>query len=298
MDPVSVAVVTIVGLSAVAGGMYAWIWPRSRRERVVHDFAAKRQLVLHGDAAGLAERLLVATRRGRFLGGQLGVVTVFGAWWATRTHAVGLSWGGVFVASSAAGFLLPQVTGTLGAALAARRAHPEDGAHRVAHVPAPSLDDYLPPLMRWYPAALLAVSGVAVAAVIVTWPHLAPMSVGRRGLAGAWLASLAAIAATELAARAVVRMPRRAASPAALAVHDEITSDLVVVVIAGALGPGLLLGLVATAVAPAGFVAGCWLSLVPALAETRRRHRVRDRLWRLSTTHPGVASAMPPEGAP
>lgn len=276
-----VVLVTTVGVVAVAAGVHAWLWPQARRDRVVRDFAAKRGLGLDTEAALMAERLLVATRRGRFVGAELGIVAVGVAWWASRTLAVSVSPGLAFVAGFALYQVIPQVTATLGAALAMRRAAPETGDRRVAHLPVPSLGDFLPPLTRWFPVALLAMSGVAAGVAVLTGPTPipAPFSIGGRGLAAAWVAGLVAVAASELAARVVVRMPRPATSAAALAVQDEITGDLVTVIIIGALGPGLLLGLVASAVAPAAAVIGCWVVAVPALAERRRRRQVRDRLW-------------------
>ena len=288
--------VTTVGVISVVGGVHAWLWPQARRDRVVRDFALKRGMVLDTEAALLAERLLVATRRGRFVGAELGIVAVGGAWWASRTLALDVSLGLAFVAGFALYQAIPQVTATLGAALAMRHAAPETGDRRVAHLPVPSLGDFLPPLMRWSPVALLAVSGVAVGVAVITWPVPIPAgySIGRRGLAAAWVVGLVAVAAAELAARVVVRMPRPATSAAALAVQDEITGDLATVIIVGALGPGLLLGLVASAVAPAAAVIGGWVVIVPALAEHRRRRRVRDRLWGMTVAH---GSTVAPAGA-
>ena len=65
MDVVFVLFVAINAVITVVHGGFAWIWPRSRRDRVVRDFAASRSLVLDADAAALAERLLVAGRKGR-----------------------------------------------------------------------------------------------------------------------------------------------------------------------------------------------------------------------------------------
>ena len=301
VDTFVVVVGTILVVETIGFGLYACVWPETRRQRLVWDFAAKRGLMLDAEATSLAERLLVASQRGRFLGASLGMAAMFGTWSATRSLAVGVSPGGAVWASFALCYVIPQVTGTFGAAFAGRRAAPDARDHRVAHLPAPSLGDYLPPLMRWSSAALLAASGVAVGTAILTWPSMEPTvpSIGRRSLAATWLACLVAVAATEVAARVVVRMPRPARSPAALAVQDEITGNLLVVVIHGVLGPGLVLGLLASAIGPAALMVGCWAVAVPALAEHRRRRRVRQQLWRVTpATGPTVSPHVAPEAAP
>jgi hypothetical protein len=72
-----------------------------------------------------------------------------------------------------------------------------------------------------------------------------------------------------------------------------------VVVIHGVLGPGLVLGLLASAIGPAALMVGCWAVAVPALAEHGRRRRVRQQLWRVTpATGPTVSPHVAPEAAP
>jgi hypothetical protein len=76
-------------------------------------------------------------------------------------------------------------------------------------------------------------------------------------------------------------------------VRDEIAGDLVVVVVAGAMGPAIVCAYVAQAIVP---VAGGLASLLvafPLVLEHRRRRRVRERLWT-----PGPSPALTPDTAP
>lgn len=282
------AVGGILMVELIAFGLHACLWPQTRRTRLVHSFAADRRLVLDPHAARLAERLLIAVRRGQFLGTTLGIAGVGATWWATRSSATGVSVGAGLIVGMALLPMIPQVAGTAGAVLASRNAAPSVGDRRVAHLRARSLEDLLPPLMRWYPVALLAASGVAVAGAILAGRASAPgaFAIGRRGMVAGWVACLVAVVVTELASRLVIAVPRTAASPAALAVQDEIASDLAVVVVHGALGSGLLLGVLASGIAPAAVVAGCWAGIVPAFVEHRRKRRVRERLWEVPAARP------------
>jgi hypothetical protein len=287
-------VVAVVVVATVGHGLFAWIWPQTRRDRVVRAFAAGRGLVLDEPGRAMAERLLMARRRGHFVGATVGSAAILGASWGVHELGLFRHWAAA-IAGIALAVPIPQVAGTLGATAALRRAVPDAGDTRVAHVSAPSLDDFLPTLMRWYSVVLLAVSGLAVGVSLLV-PASGPLlPIGRRGLVAGWLASACAVAAAELAARVVLRAPRPASSPAALAVQDEITGDLVAVVIAGALGPALVLGHAVSGIVPAAAGLSAWLGVFPVVAEGRRRRRVGQRLWR---TPAAAGSAPRPPGAP
>ena len=143
-------------------------------------------------------------------------------------------------------------------------------------------------------------SGVCLALDVATDP------LGRRGLAIGWAVGVATVAATELAARILVRAPHAASTPAVLAVRDELMSDLVTVVLMGAVGPSLLCIFVAGRILPEAGLATAALVLLPLLLmETQRRRRVRERLWAAghrpgpSNDGPGsVGGPLVPEPAP
>ena len=277
----TIVAVAAGGLAVV--GVQAWRWPPARRRILVGAFAGSRSLVLDAEAAALAERLLIVGRKGRFVGVAAAVVAITGAVLVlgeTRSFAAPLAW----IAVSNAG---SQIAATLAAGVAMRRAGcaaPRRG---------PPLRAPPPGLARRRPAAghALVVGGPARAGSRRHRPCLAagvavePLS--RRELAVSLALSAATVAAAELAARFLARAPLPAGSPAALAVCDEIRSDLATVVLAGMVGPMLLCIFVAGRILPeAGAATVVLLALPIAVMEQRRRRRVRERLW------PVAASAL------
>jgi hypothetical protein len=278
----------VVAVLAVSGA-FMYVWPQGRRTRLARRFAADRSLVLDAESTALAERILVAGRRGRFVG-VLVVTAVAGAFLLAPGELLA-GW------SSVVFVILPNIgasiAGTLMSALAIRRAStPSRGGRRYAHLPTPTLDDLVPPLMRWWSALVLAHATVVVAIVLAFDGDAEPF--GRRGLALGWAISVAAVVATELTARVVIRTPQTAASPTALALWDEVAAELASVVVAGAIAPILLCVFAASRILPEAGVATVGVVMLPLVwMEFRRRRWVRERLWR--TPPPaGVAAGGPP----
>lgn len=272
----------------VACAVTALVWTPTRRTHVVREFAATRSLVLDTDAAALAERLIIAGRRGRFAGALIAVAVSVGVFSVLDAPDRDL----VFVGMLVGGYVVAQLAASLGTALAMHRAAPADrGQVRLAHLPTPSIDDFLPPVMRWWSVAALAVSTLALGAHI-GFGGLS-YGLGSRSYAVGWAVGATGVAATELAGRLLVRAPQPAGSPTELAVRDEITSDQLAVVVAGAFGPTLICVHVVSAVVPVvGGLSGVLICL-PAVMENQRRRRVRERLWT-----PRPSSALPADGAP
>ncbi len=280
---VALGVIVAVGLPLV-GFVSA-----ARRERVGRDYAASRSIVLDPDAHALAGRLVLAVRRGRYIG----AVVVLAAGYLLVIRPADLMHPGFGHIATPVGmyvgsFLAGATAGTV-AVWRAGRALPGDV--RVAHLRAPRLGDFLPPLLRWWPAVTLGSTTVAVAAFLVTAPHPAPPS--RAALVAGWAVSLAGVIAAEALAQIVIRAPRVATSHAALALRDEITGDLAAVVAAGAFGPTMVIASVAAAVNPAAEIAVVVLIALPAVLETRRRQHVRNGLWRAPTPRLARGDATP-----
>jgi hypothetical protein len=148
--------------------------------------------------------------------------------------------------------------------------------------------------MRWWSAGLLGLATVGTAVCLAAGVDVDPLSGSE--LAVCLAVSSATVGAAELAARFLARAPLPARSPAALAVCDEVRSDLATVVLAGMLGPMLLSLFVASRILPeAGIVTVVLLVLPVAVMEQRRRRRVRERLW---PTAPFGAGAGPAAEAP
>jgi len=246
-----------------------------RRRRLGRDYAATRSIVLEPDAYAVAGRLVLAFRRGRYVG----AVAVLAAGYLIVIRPADLMHPGFgYLATLIAMHVGSFLVGTAAGAVAIWRAgRALAGDVRVAHLRAPRLGDFLPPLLRWWPAAMLTCSTAAVAAFLVTAPHPAPP--GRAALMAGWAVSLAGVLGAEGLAQIVIRAPRVAMSHGALAVRDEITGDLAAVVSAGAFGPGIVCAYVAGIAVPGAAGIGTLLVVIPALLETRRRQHVRNRLW-------------------
>lgn len=272
---IGVVVAIVAGILTVQA-VLAWRWPPDRRRILVGSFAGSRSLVLDAEAAALAERLLIAGRKGRFLGAVAAVAGMLGAWLVVGSMS-GLVASTAFIVASNAG---SQVAATVASALAMGRAARHDAGEgaRYAHLPPTSLDDLLPPLMRWWSAGMLGLAAVGIATCLVAGVDVAPL--GRRELVVGLVIGAAAVVGTEVAARFLASAPLPARSPASLAVCDEIRSDLASVVVAGMIGPMFLCIFVAGRILPeAGAAAGLLLVLPIAMMEGQRRRRVRERLW-------------------
>jgi hypothetical protein len=278
---IGVVVAIVAGILAVQA-VLAWRWPPDRRRILVGSFAGQRSLVLDAEAAALAERLLIAGRKGRFVGAGASVVVILGIWLVVGPRSGLVASTAFLVVHNAGG----QVAAAVVSAVAMRRATRRDAGDgpRYAHLPPTSLDDVLPPLMRWWSVGLLGLAAVGVGACLALGVDVS--LVGRRDLVLGLAASAATVGAAEIAARFLARAPLSARSPAALAVCDEIRSDLASVVLAGMVGPLLLCGYLVTIVIPGAGTAVFLLVLPIAAIEKQRRRRVRERLW-----------AVPPLGA-
>lgn len=272
----------------IALAVQAFHWPPDRRHRIALDVAASRHLVLDPVAGPLAERLLIAGRRGRFVG-MIVVVALGVPVFALAPSSRPLT----FIALAIATQVVVNGGAALGATLALRRVatagpHAEE---RFAHLPTPTVTDYLPPLMRWWSVAVLGLATVGVAVCLTLGATLPGR--GRAPLVVGWAVAAAAVATTEFVVRVLVRTPRTASTPAALAVSDEVTGDLAAVVVGAAMGPALLLVYAAEALVPS-FAPIAPLSLalagVPYILDSRRRRRVRERLWATDPA-PGAAGA-------
>ncbi|MFP3899593.1 MAG: hypothetical protein ACLFXM_01980 [Acidimicrobiia bacterium] len=186
---------------------------------------------------------------------------------------------GMLLALFTAIFVATALAGALGTTLAiGRGARATPGEPRVAHLRPPILDDYLPPMMRWWSAVVFALATGALGVYLAVGAQ-SPFA-ARRDIVVGWVVSAIGVVLTEGAGRLLVRSPQPAASPAALAVRDEIKGDLVSsTVVAGVPGPSLICGAVAGAVLPIGGWLAMALAVIPAVLERRRRRRVRERLW-------------------
>lgn len=260
-----------------------------RRRRMGRSYAASRSIVLDPDASVFAGRLVLAFRRGRYVGAV--AVLVAGYLVVIRPADLmhpGFGYMATLISMHVGSFLV----GTAAGAVAIRRAgRALPGDLRVAHLRAPRLADFLPQLLRWWSAAMLAGSTVAVVGFLVTAPHPAPPS--RAAVVAGWAVSLAGVLAAEGLAQIVIRAPRVAMSHSALAVRDEITGDLAAVVVAGAFGPSIVLSYVAAVAAPSVAGVGSLLVVLPALLETRRRQHVRNRLWTAPSPRLAQGDATP-----
>lgn len=279
----------VLGVIVAVGLPLVGVVSADRRRRLGRDYAAARSIGLDPDASALAGRLVLAFRRGRYLGA---VAVLVAGYLVVIRPADLVNPGFGYMATLIAIHVGSSLVGTAAAAVAVRRAgRALPGDVRVAHLRAPRLGDFLPPLLRWGPAATLGASTVAVVAFLVTAPHPAPPS--RAALVAAWAVSLAGVLAAEALAQVVIRAPRVATSQASLAVRDEITGDLAAVVTAGAFGPSLVCALVAAIAVPGAAGIGALLVVIPALLETRRRQHVRDRLWTAPSARLAPRDAAP-----
>jgi hypothetical protein len=158
-----------------------------------------------------------------------------------------------------------------------RRTTPPPRGPHVAHVARASIDDYVPPPLRWWPAITVVVSGVVIAIFAVTRPAEANI---RPGVAVAgWCIATPFLFANMPLARWLVARPQPATTPEELALRNELTSDTVGLLL-GFATLGLWLTTFSTSAViyfaePIGFA----LFGIPYLLETRRRRRVRERLW-------------------
>jgi hypothetical protein len=266
----------VIVVIAVAGLLpLGWIWSPKRRAALLRTFSAKHQLVLAPESRADAERLLVAQRRGQTLGAVVALVA---------TEALLLagprSWEGsplgtfsiVLVLGPA--LWLSTLAGGIAASLAAR---PGPNAPRVAHLPEPSLADYVPTLLRWWGPAALAVAAV-VTAVYVASPPAGPGWVGRNGaLVGLGLAGLALLVA-ELTMRWVLHAPEPAADASLLEVRDLVKGETL-----GELATAFVPSLLAAVLLVERFPVLGWPALaavlVPLVLQRDVRRHLHDRLW-------------------
>jgi len=158
-----------------------------------------------------------------------------------------------------------------------RRTSPPPAGPHVAHVARASIDDYIPPLLRWWPAITVVVSGTVIAIFALTQPAGANV---RPGVAVAgWCIATPFVLANMPVARWLVARPQPASTPDELALRNEITGDTVGLLL-GSATLGLWLTSFSTSAViyfaePIGFA----LFGIPFLLESRRRRRVRERLW-------------------
>jgi hypothetical protein len=252
-----------------------WVWSPKRRANLLRIFTNKHQLVLAPESWADVERLLVAQRRGQHIGWTV-VLVVVGA-----LLTVGSSWGegsplGTFgiVLVLGPALWLSALVGGIAASWAAR---PGPDAPRVAHLPEPSLSDYVPAVLRWWGPAAMAAATVS-AAVYIASPPAGPGWVGQEGaVVGLGLAGLALVVA-EITMRWVLHAPEPAADATLLEVHDLIKGEAL-----GDLATGFVPSLLAAVLLVERFPVLQWLPyaavFVPLVLQRDLRRHLRDRLW-------------------
>lgn len=287
MDIPTTLTLAFVAVVLVAAMAYSCYWPQARRERLVRDFATRRSLDLDAEAAELAERLLVSMQKGRGVAAAVAAVLAY----PILAAAEAVEYRNL-LASIVLVIVGAQIAAAAGGAIALHRAARSPSSQRAAHLSPLRLDDFLPPALRWWPLAALAVSTAAVGIALVAQPD-DPILEGR-DLVIAWVTGLAAVVATEVTSQVLLRAPQRAESPATLAVHDEIKSDLLTVVTAGAIGPTLITAAVTAELLPGADVPVAVALILPLVVlESRRRRRVHQRLWSARPTTVGGPPTAP-----
>lgn len=172
---------------------------------------------------------------------------------------------------------------------ALRRIAPPADAPHVAHGARATIEDYVPPVLRWWPAITVVVSGAVIAVYVLAPPVGAQTGPGV--VVVGWLIAAPVMICNVPVARRLVARPQPAASPDELAVRNELTGDTVGALLGFSPVAYLLIGLSSSAVVNFAEPIGLALIAVPALLEARRRRWVRERLWTPRPPHPPMPMA-------
>lgn len=269
-----------IGVVAAGYVVFSWFqlgWTSTRRERLARSWLARHHLEADAETLPVAERLLVAQRRGQHVGWSIGFagVLVFIYVWPLGGGDGGL--GGLMTPLVILPmFWLQALVGGIAVALAAR---PAPDAVRLARAPQPGFDDYAEPWRRWLgPVVMIPVTLLAVAHMVSSPPDSWTTSGG--AAVGLGL-TVFAVASSELSLRYILRAPLPATTLTELRVHDSLKGETLSIVTSGIL-PVFVLGILFTERFP-GLV-GLWplgvafaIALVPL--ESRRQRRMAERLW-------------------
>jgi hypothetical protein len=269
-------VLWLLAVIAVAGVIpLGLVWSPKRRANLLRTFTNKHQLVLAPESRADAERLLVAQRRGQHIGWMMALVV------PGVLLTAGLSWGdgsplGTFSIVLVLGPAL-WLSALLGGIAASWAARPGPDVPRVAHLPEPSLSDYVPTVLRWWGPAAMAAATV-IAAVYIASPPAGPGWVGRTGaVVGLGLAGLALVVA-EITMRWVLHVPEPAADATLLEVRDLVKAETL-----GELATGFVPSLLAAVLLIERFPVLQWLPyavvVVPLFLQRDLPRHLRDRLW-------------------
>lgn len=274
----SAAIFTIfIGVAYLFTSWSQLVWRRRRRDRLARSWLSRHSLELEPEVLPVAERLLVAQRRGQHLGWSLGFAAVLAFIFLGPFEESDGGLGGLMTPLVILPmFWLQALVGGIAVAIAAR---PAPDAPRLARAPLPGFDDYIEPWRRWLgPVVLIPVTVLAVA-------HMAsppPESWTTGGGAGVGLGlTIFAVGAGELTCRWLLRAPLPATTLSGLRLHDSLKGETLSIVTSGIL-PVFVLGILLTERFP--HMVGIWpfgvifaLALLPL--ENRRQKRMRERLW-------------------
>src|SRR5262249_56927951 len=114
---------------------------------------------------------------------------------------------------------------TAATVVAVRATAPATAGPHVSHMARPTLGDFLPPGLRWWPAISVVVTGVCVAAYALMGGASDPQLPTPGGAALAWTLGSLAVAANLALARWLAGRPPPAGSPPALAPRHEAPGD-------------------------------------------------------------------------
>lgn len=273
-----------------------WVWTPKRRDGLVRTFGTKHGLVLDGSTRPVAEHLLVAQRRGQHIGGTVGFAAMAALLMFGPSTGDGGSWGtfGVLLVFTPVLWLH-----TLGGAVAVSLAgRPDPGAARIARLPEPGLDDYLPRRLRWWGPAALAVAAVVTAGYIAS-PPAGDGWLGRTGAAVGLALAAVSVILNEVTMRRLLHAPQPSSDASQLALRDVIRGEALGELAMGVVPTFVVAVLLAERLPLGPFF---WLPLaavaVPLALQRDQGRHLRDRLWPSPVPAPAPASPGPTRTAP
>jgi len=199
------------------------VWTAERRANLVRLFSLRHGLAVPPAAQPMAERLLVAQRRGgaaAFLVGFTAVCPALYLGWPSNERDGLGSLSALFVMLAV--FSLQWLGGAVAVVLAER---PAPDAPRVARLSEARLADYLPPALRWWGPGMLVVAGLVTAAYVASPPRRDGWISPGGALAGLGLAVVVE-GSSQVVARGLLHAPQPAEDAAGLAVRDVVKGEL------------------------------------------------------------------------